>query len=146
MLVYLDLCCLKRPFDDKVQARIRIEAEAVLALLDADPERVSFVRSPAHDLENQQNPLAWRAERVGLWLSDRLSAPLDEHALGVRTTALVGLGFRGFDALHLACAEAMGAELFVSCDDRLLSTARRQGELVRVRVLDVISAAREVLA
>jgi hypothetical protein len=32
MVLYLDVCCLKRPFDDQAQPRIRIETEAVLGL------------------------------------------------------------------------------------------------------------------
>lgn len=28
MKVYLDACCLNRPFDDQTQGRIRLEAEA----------------------------------------------------------------------------------------------------------------------
>jgi len=31
--VYFDVCCLNRPFDDQNQARIRLEAEAVLMML-----------------------------------------------------------------------------------------------------------------
>ena len=31
--VYLDACCLNRPFDNQAQDRIRLEAEAVLAIL-----------------------------------------------------------------------------------------------------------------
>ena len=34
-VVYLDICCLKRPFDDATQERVRREAEAVAAVLDA---------------------------------------------------------------------------------------------------------------
>lgn len=33
MKVYLDACCLNRPFDDQTQIRIRLESEAVLTLL-----------------------------------------------------------------------------------------------------------------
>jgi predicted nucleic acid-binding protein len=29
-----------------------------------------------------------------------------------------------FDTLHLACAEAAGADVFVTCDDRLLPMAQ----------------------
>jgi hypothetical protein len=32
-LIYLDVCCLNRPFDDQTQERIRLEAEAVLRIL-----------------------------------------------------------------------------------------------------------------
>ncbi len=31
--VYLDACCLNRPFDDQTQDRIHLEAEAVLLIL-----------------------------------------------------------------------------------------------------------------
>jgi hypothetical protein len=34
MRVYLDACCLNRPFDDRSQDRIRLEAEAVLAIIE----------------------------------------------------------------------------------------------------------------
>ena len=33
MKVYLDNCCLQRPLDDKRQAGVQLEAEAVLAIL-----------------------------------------------------------------------------------------------------------------
>ena len=33
MRIYLDCCCLHRPFDDRRQERVRIEAEAVEAIL-----------------------------------------------------------------------------------------------------------------
>ncbi|GAX41591.1 hypothetical protein NIES4075_25880 [Tolypothrix sp. NIES-4075] len=32
-LIYLDVCCLNRPFDDQTQERIRLEVEAVLRIL-----------------------------------------------------------------------------------------------------------------
>jgi hypothetical protein len=31
--IYLDTCCLNRPFDDQTQERIRLESEAMLAIL-----------------------------------------------------------------------------------------------------------------
>jgi hypothetical protein len=31
--VYLDVCCLNRPFDDQQQDRVHLEAEAVLLIL-----------------------------------------------------------------------------------------------------------------
>ena len=32
MLIYLDMCCFNRPFDDQSQTRIRFETEAKLEL------------------------------------------------------------------------------------------------------------------
>ena len=33
MRIYLDTCCLQRPLDDQTQPRIRVETEAVFAIL-----------------------------------------------------------------------------------------------------------------
>ncbi len=33
MKLYLDVCCLNRPFDDQPQDRVHLEAEAVLTIL-----------------------------------------------------------------------------------------------------------------
>ena len=33
MRVYLDVCCLNRPFDDLTQERVQFESDAVLAIL-----------------------------------------------------------------------------------------------------------------
>lgn len=145
MVLYLDMCCLKRPFDDQAQPRIRIETEAVLGLLAEDASRVTFVRSVAHDLENDQNPLAWRAGRVGAWLAERPLVDHEAEALRIRTAQLMASGLRGFDALHLACAEAADVDAFVTCDDRLLAAANRLGPAVKVRVGELTAVAREVL-
>src|SRR6516164_3932079 len=125
MRVYLDMCCLKRPFDDQSQPRIHLESEAVLALLGAGSEKVQFLRGAALDLENDQNPLVQRAAKVRLWLEElpKLDAPA--AVLAGRTKELIGLGFKSFDALHVASAEAVTAEAFCTCDDRLLAAARR---------------------
>ena len=31
--IYLDVCCLNRPFDDQSQPRIHLESEAILTIL-----------------------------------------------------------------------------------------------------------------
>lgn len=35
MRVYFDCCCLQRPLDDQTQPGIKVESEAVIALLNA---------------------------------------------------------------------------------------------------------------
>jgi predicted nucleic acid-binding protein len=56
------------------------------------------------------------------------------------------LGFRNFDALHVASAEAAQADVFATTDDRLLMLGRRHAAELRVRIVDVVSLAREVFA
>src|SRR5438874_979847 len=107
MRVYMDLCCLKRPFDDQAQPRIHLESEAVLALLEAAPDKIEFLHAGALDLENDQNPVEQRAGRVRLWLQKLPLHEVSKEILLNRTKELVALGFKEFDALHVASSEAL---------------------------------------
>jgi len=63
-----------------------------------------------------------------------------------RVRELITLGFPSFDALHVASAEAAGADVFATTDDRLVALGSRHAAELRVRVVDVVSLAREVFA
>lgn len=102
------------------------------------------MRSAALFLENEQNPLPLRAARVRRWL--RAAEPIaDAAAVASRADELTTLGLKPFDALHVASAEAAAADLFVTCDDRLVAVSRKAASLIHVRVLGVLEAAAEVL-
>ena len=58
-----------------------------------------------------------------------------------RSRELLSHGFRPLDALHLACAEMAKCDYLVTCDDKLLASASRAGERIRVRVIDPLSIA-----
>ena len=134
-LVYLDICCFKRPFDDASQERIRQEATAVAAAL-AAAERgaIRLVRSPAHDLENGRNPREDRRLATALWL-DAAAVRLPASAEATeRARELVAMGFTPIDALHLAFAEHAQAQWFVTTDDRLLKRGRAQADRLRIPV------------
>jgi predicted nucleic acid-binding protein len=133
--IYLDACCLNRPFDDQTIDRIRLEAEAVLLIL----RRVEsgewwWVSSETLDFEINQNPDPERRARVALMMSHAHRFILAEQKEAERAQKLETMGFRSFDALHLACAESGGADVFLTTDDRLLSQAVRASEELKVRV------------
>ncbi len=57
MLIYLDLRCFNRPYDDQSQMRVRLETEAKLALQDkVRGGACHLVWSAVPDLENSKNP------------------------------------------------------------------------------------------
>ena len=135
-IVYLDVCCLKRPFDDASQDRIRREAEAVAAVLAAaERGRVRLVRSPAHDAENDRNPREDRRLATRLWLDAATDVVAAGSDVLTRARALALLGFTALDALHLACAEHAEARWFATTDDRLLARARTHAADLRIKVL-----------
>ena len=60
MRVYLDTCSLQRPLDDKSQLRIRLEAEAILSVLDLIKAGQLELVSPlelAEEIEKWQSQL-----------------------------------------------------------------------------------------
>jgi hypothetical protein len=64
-LIYLDVCCLNRPFDDLTQERIRLEAEAVLLILDrCQSGRLELLGSEAIDFEIARIRDADRRQKV----------------------------------------------------------------------------------
>ena len=54
MRAYMDVCRLNRPFDDQTQDRIRIESEAVLAILNRCMDDWILVGSEVIDYEKFQ--------------------------------------------------------------------------------------------
>lgn len=53
-------------------------------------------------------------------------------------------GFSTFDALHLACAENGGADVFLTTDDKLLRKSAVYNKQLRVRVENPLTWLREV--
>ena len=43
-------------------------------------------------------------------------------------------GFKAFDALHVACAEAGGVDVLLTTDDRMRNRAHRMQERLKVHV------------
>lgn len=142
--LYLDVCCLNRPFDDQSQDRIRLEAEAVRVILIRLHDRDwHWTSSEVVSLETEKTPDAKRRSRV------RQIAQRAHNIVRVRTAEeargldLERLGFRVFDALHLACAESAGVDVFLTTDDDLLRKASRHKAALRVRVMNPLLWARE---
>jgi len=144
-IIYLDLCCLKRPFDDGTAVRVRGEAEAVAAIMAlAESGEVNLVYSSAHDLENNRNPREDRRLTIWLWLQTAAIHLKTNPAITARGRELSALGFRTFDALHLAFAEAAAARWFVTTDDRLLKLGVRHRANLIVEVAGPHHARHEI--
>src|SRR5215208_512015 len=92
--VYLDVCCLQRPFDDQRQARIHLEAEAVkLILARIEHGEFFWISSEVVDDEISRNvdaDRALKAELLARHATFRINLTETEMARG---TELEKLGF-----------------------------------------------------
>ena len=131
MKVYLDSCCYNRPFDAQTQQRIRREAEAVLSILESTHEKVAC--DPVF-WELAANTDVEKRARVNSLIAIASRMKVDAAALEARIPGIVRLGFQPMDSAHLACAELVAADWFLSTDDRLLSNAVRSAASLKVAV------------
>jgi predicted nucleic acid-binding protein len=141
----MDMCALKRPFDDQSNARIALETTAVLEILKAVAEgRAQAVRSIAHQTENSHNPDERRSGAVALWLGTLNRLEETPPAVSSRTATLHESGLGPIDAYHLAWAEFLKADVLVTTDDDFRAKASRPGLTSTVRVLDPASCVGEL--
>lgn len=143
--IYLDVCCLNRPFDDQRQDRIRLEAEAVLLILEhCETGEWQWINSAVVEEEIDNTPDSERRHRVRSMLkSAHVTVALIEAGVE-RARQIKAMGFRTYDALHLACAEQSAVDVFLTTDDRIICTAIRQAEKLKVRVANPLDWLLEV--
>jgi len=124
MRVYLDNCCFNRPFDDQTPLTIRLETEAKLYVQGRIKNgTLSLGWSYILDYENAANPCEERKAEIQRWekLADcrTLETPEIISWMGKGIQA----GLKPLDALHVACAEALECEVFLTVDKGILRKA-----------------------
>jgi len=144
MKIYFDSCSLNRPLDNRSQLRILLEAEAILGLLvNCEVGAITLVTSEVLFFEANQNPHPQKKAYVKAILEQSQVVIALNDDIETRAGVLEGRGFKGFDALHIACAEFSMADFFCTCDDRILSRARQQGDL-NVKIVSPLELAQEL--
>jgi predicted nucleic acid-binding protein len=131
--IYLDVCCLNRPFDDQSQERIRLESEAVITILGRG-KTLTLLTSEIVDLEVSKIPDEDRRHKVTLLSSiSKVNIVIDDEIIG-RAKDLSKMGFKSFDAFHIACAEGGQADVLLTTDDDLLKKAALQRKPLKVKI------------
>jgi predicted nucleic acid-binding protein len=130
MRVYLDVCCLQRPLDDRSQLRINVEAEAILAILRLVEARTIELLS-SEVIEFEVDRILDPERRLRVREISRLAGSAIELSREIETAAeaLVKTGVKPVDALHLATASAAKSDYFCTCDDELLKKRPRMAAL-----------------
>jgi predicted nucleic acid-binding protein len=133
--IYLDTCSLQRPLDTKTHIRIVLEAEAVLGVIAlCEAGKIDLVASEVLAFESSRNPQAERRE-YALEVLSRASLFVEVNdTIESRARELHQMGMKPLDALHLASAEAAGADFFCTCDDQLLRRAKAVRDLKTIAV------------
>ena len=146
MKVYLDVCCLNRPFDDQTQDRIHLEAEAVLSIIKfVERGQWALVTSDAILYEVNKIPDPERRKKVGIMISNANEYIRLEEKILARGRQVEKLGMKALDALHVACAESGKVDIFLTTDDRLLKILHQHSNEIDIRAQNPLAWIREVV-
>lgn len=146
MKIYLDTCCLNRPFDDQRQARIRLESEAVTLILEKiHAQEWEWIGSEALLYEIEQNSDVERKEKLLLLAetSNKIIEITDE--ILNYAEKLVESDFDEFDAIHLASAQKGKVDVFLTSDDSLQKLANKNKSRFSFTVINPVKWLEEVL-
>jgi predicted nucleic acid-binding protein len=144
--IYLDNCCLNRPFDDQDQDRVRLEAEAVTIILrHVQSGEWAWVGSDILLIENEENSDDERRMQVAALCGFQQRRVLFDGSDIRRAAAVHALGFGVLDAYHVAAAEKGRCQVLLTTDDRFLARAARHRASLRVSVRNPVEWLSEVL-
>jgi predicted nucleic acid-binding protein len=146
MRIYLDACCLNRPYDDQKQDRIRLQAEAILLIMQhCRNQEWEWIGSEVLNFEIEQMSNLEKKNRVELLLSSVFHVIPLQDVERKRGKELEALGFHAFDALHIACAESGKVDILLTTDDKFLKKASTYAHKLKISVKEPISWLMEIM-
>ena len=122
MRVYLDTSVYNRLYDDQSQARIYLETQAVLIILNLiESRQIESVNSSVLIYETKKNPFPIKRQAIELYLKKATLKQTVSETIRQRAKQLETEGIKPIDALHVASFEASNSDYFITCDKRLLN-------------------------
>ena len=110
-----------------------------------EKQNVQLVSSDVLVFEKDKNPHPQRKAYVEAILAQApIFLELNPKIIQ-RGKELERVGFKGIDALHVACAEAEQVDYFCSCDEKLIRRVKAL-KVVRVKVVSPLELAEEIIA
>lgn len=135
MKLYLDVCCLNRPFDDQNQDRIHLESEAIMTILRRiETGHWTWLNSSVVLYEVNQIPNSERKHRILKMCSKAATVLKLNPEIYTIADCLHKLGFKSYDGLHLACAKQAKVDIFLTTDDKLLKKAKNNQDIIQLAV------------
>ena len=144
MDIYLDNCCLNRPFDDQSNPRVHLEAEAIKTITSLiEAGRWKLVTSTVLLFEINKTPNEKR--RRNLHGINNMAHRCVETSPVIRERAkyFETFGIKVFDSAHLACAEN-NADVLLTVDGGFLRKADTIKDL-KIKTMNPLQWLEEVL-
>jgi len=139
IIIYLDNCAYNRPFDDKSQLSIRMEAEAKLKIQEDIRSGVyELAWSYMNEYENNDNPYGDKRESIGMWehIAGHICIPNDK--ILEKGKQIQQVAIKPKDSLNLACAIECGCRYFITTDKALIRKNSLLSDIEIINPIDFI--------
>ena len=137
--IYLDTCCLNRPFDEPGQLRVRAEAAAVIEVLQGVATgQYTLVSSSVIEWEISKHPDQLKRMEITKLLTLASSTIELQQSMVERARVLESTGFKSIDALHLAVVEGSQTNCFLTTDDKLIKLATKLHSKLSTTVMNPV--------
>ena len=129
MLLYMDICCFNRPFDEQLQSKIYLETEAKLFIQSKIKDGLfSIAWSYMLDYENTANPNIDAKQSIQKWEHIASQIVLVSEKIIVYAKKLQASGFGVKDSIHISCAVEAKAKYFLTVDKNILKKRKTVNE------------------
>jgi len=145
MLLYLDMCCFNRPFDNQSQQKIYLETEAKLFIQRKIKDGIFHIAwSYMLDYENTANPNIDAKQAIQKWESIASQIVIVSQEIIACAKKLQENGFSKKDSLHIACAIEIKAKYFRSVDKNILKKRNAVNEIIILNPVEFIAMEDEI--
>ena len=133
ILIYMDCCCLNRPNDDQTQDKIRIESDAIIAILSkcyygpwkligSDIIEYEIMKTPDINKRNKALNL-YKIKKENIMMNDIIVKRADE---------VQKYGIKLMDSLHFASAEYRNVNVLLTVDKNFMNNSKRIHSHLRI--------------
>lgn len=143
--LYLDNCCYSRPFDDLRQEKNNLEAQAIKVIIDKYyKDEFEIYTSDALVLEmNNIKDQIKRVKVLEVYNKLNLTNIKFSEKIKQRAIELRQYNIKDMDSLHIAYAESLNLDYFITTDRLLINASNRAN--LKIKVINPINFIMEVI-
>jgi hypothetical protein len=140
--VYLDNCAYNRPFDDKEQLTIKMEADAKLHIQNEIRNgKYDLAWSYMNEYENNDNPYDDKREAILVWEGMAKHICVPNKTILERAKKIQQKKIKPKDSLNISCAIESECEYFITTDIPLL---KKKSLFYEIKIINPIDFVREM--
>jgi predicted nucleic acid-binding protein len=135
MKIYLDACCLNRPFDDQSQVRIHLESESILQIMEfVKKGNLTWMKSDILEYEiDSIEDIEKRNKIISFYKYSSKTIEINDEIISI-SKSYEKLGFGAMDSIHIASAISAKIDVFLTTDDKLEKIGKKNHKKIGIKI------------